>query len=107
MTIALGCLVSRSVAQDADVQSRSQKEQGFDRQINENAVLMMDQGKLIFRYDTFGDEVYWTDLVEERFNLICTYQIRIEGSGCKTQNAQTDPMITMYGRASRQVSLGG
>jgi hypothetical protein len=22
---------------------------------------MMEQGKQIFRYDTFGDEVYWTD----------------------------------------------
>lgn len=61
VTIALGYLVSRSVAQDADVQSRGQREQGFDRQISENAVRMMDQGKHIFRYDTFGDEVYWTD----------------------------------------------
>ena len=61
VTIALGYLVSRSVAQDADVQSRGQKEQGFDRQISENAVRMMDQGKHIFRYDTFGDELYWTD----------------------------------------------
>ena len=61
VTIALGYLVSRSEAQDVDVQSRSQKEQGFDRQISENARRMMDQGKQIFRYDTFGDEVYWTD----------------------------------------------
>ena len=61
LTIALGYLVSRSEAQDADVQSRGQKEQGFDRQISENARQMMDQGKQIFRYDTFGDEVYWTD----------------------------------------------
>ena len=34
---------------------------GFDRQISENARRMMDQGKQIFRYDTFGDEIYWTD----------------------------------------------
>lgn len=61
VTIALGYLVSRSVAQDVGVQSRSQEEQGFDRQIGENARRMMDQGKQIFRYDTFGDEVYWTD----------------------------------------------
>ena len=61
LTIALGYLVSCSEAQDVDVQSRSQKEQGFDRQISENARRMMDQGKQIFRYDTFGDEVYWSD----------------------------------------------
>ncbi|HET9787784.1 MAG TPA: hypothetical protein VFP47_11645, partial [Pyrinomonadaceae bacterium] len=54
VTIALGYLVSRSVAQDVDVQSRSHKEEGFDRQISENARRMMDQGKQIFRYDTFG-----------------------------------------------------
>ena len=34
---------------------------GFDRRISENAQQMMQQGKQIFRYDTFGDEVYWTD----------------------------------------------
>jgi hypothetical protein len=61
VTIALGYSVSWSVAQDVDVQSPTKKEQGFDRQISENARRMMDQGQQIFRYDTFGDEVYWTD----------------------------------------------
>jgi hypothetical protein len=45
--------------------SQSDREQdrkiGFDRQISENAQQMMKQGKQIFRYDTFGDEAYWTD----------------------------------------------
>jgi hypothetical protein len=44
--------------------SQSERDQGreigFDRQISENAQQMMKQGKEIFRYDTFGDEVYWT-----------------------------------------------
>jgi hypothetical protein len=44
-----------------DDRGRGKKEQGFDRQISENAHRMMEQGKQIFRYDTFGDEVYWTD----------------------------------------------
>src|SRR5688572_27287195 len=56
LTFALGYLAARSRAQLAD-----QKSQGFDQQISENARRMMDQGKQIFRYDTFGDEVYWTD----------------------------------------------
>lgn len=34
---------------------------GFDQQIGENAQQMIKQGKQVFRYDTFGDEVYWTD----------------------------------------------
>src|SRR5688572_13500476 len=56
LTFALGYLNSGSRAQLSD-----QKTQGFDRRITENAQQMMDQGKQIFRYDTFGDEVYWTD----------------------------------------------
>ena len=45
--------------------SRSDRDQArkvsFDAQISESAEQMMKQGKQIFRYDTFGDEVYWTD----------------------------------------------
>ena len=37
------------------------RQTGFDRQISDNAQEMIAQGKQIFRYDTFGDEVYWTD----------------------------------------------
>ena len=36
-------------------------ERGFDRQISDNSQRMFEEGKQIFRYDTFGDEVYWTD----------------------------------------------
>ena len=61
LTIVLGYLVTRGEAQDANVESRGQKEQGFDREISENARRMMDQGKQIFRYDTFGDETYWSE----------------------------------------------
>src|SRR5215813_23375 len=53
--------VVRSRAQRSDNPGRKEKEQRFDVQISENAGQMMDQGKQIFRYDTFGDEVYWTD----------------------------------------------
>jgi mono/diheme cytochrome c family protein len=61
VTIALGYLAVRSSAQRPDERGRSQREQGFDRQINENAQRMMEQGKQIFRFDTFGDEAFWTD----------------------------------------------
>jgi mono/diheme cytochrome c family protein len=32
-----------------------------DKRIEDNAQQMMAQGRQIFRYDTFGDEAYWTD----------------------------------------------
>jgi len=34
---------------------------GFDGVISSNAQQMLEEGRQIFRYDTFGDEVYWTD----------------------------------------------
>ena len=56
LTIALGYLADRSRAQRSDKQS-----QGFDQQISQNSQEMMEQGRQIFRYDTFGDEIYWSD----------------------------------------------
>src|SRR6266487_1161585 len=41
-----------------------QKTDGFDSQIGRNAQQMLEQGRQIFRYDTFGDEVYWTDTLK-------------------------------------------
>src|ERR1051325_1816613 len=56
LTVLFGYLANRSIAQRTD-----QKSQGFDRRISENSQRMMEEGKQIFRFDTFGDEVYWTD----------------------------------------------
>lgn len=61
LTVALGYLASRSDAQRDGNRGPSKKGQSFDRQITENSLRMMDQGRQIFRYDTFGDEVYWSD----------------------------------------------
>jgi hypothetical protein len=59
---ALVYVTERSRAQQrADV---PQKPAGFDSRIDSNAQQMLAQGKQIFRYDTFGDEVYWTDTLK-------------------------------------------
>jgi hypothetical protein len=39
----------------------AQKVSGFDSQINANAQQMFEQGRQIFRFETFGDEAYWSD----------------------------------------------
>jgi len=31
----------------------------FEQQVEQNRAQMFDQGKHIFRYDTFGDEAFW------------------------------------------------
>jgi hypothetical protein len=41
--------------------ARNQKMNEFDSRIARNAQQMMEQGRQIFRYDTFGDEVFWSD----------------------------------------------
>src|SRR3989442_14240814 len=35
----------------------------FDRVITENARAQVEQGRQIFRFDTFGDEEFWGDLL--------------------------------------------
>ena len=59
LTLAVGYISSRSRAQRSDDPGGSQKEKGYDQQINDNAQRMMEQGKQIFRYDTFGSEEFW------------------------------------------------
>lgn len=59
--VALAYFADRSRAQRSDDRGRGHGEQGFDAQISGNAQRMMEEGKRIFRFDTFGDEVFWTD----------------------------------------------
>ena len=61
ISFALVYLVDRSHAQRSDDRGRGQREQGFDAQISGNAQRMMEEGRRIFRFDTFGDEIFWTD----------------------------------------------
>ena len=59
---ALVYLTERSRAQQrADTPQRTA---AFDSQIDSNAQQMVAQGKQSFRYDTFGEEVYWTDTLK-------------------------------------------
>lgn len=59
LTIAAGYLSNRSRAQQSADRSRGQSDKGYDQQISDNAQRMMEQGKQIFRYDTFGSEDFW------------------------------------------------
>jgi hypothetical protein len=61
INFAVFYLVDRTHAQRSDDRGQGQQEQGFDAQISGNAQRMMEEGRRIFRFDTFGDEVFWTD----------------------------------------------
>jgi len=58
VALALILIIERSRAQQLVV---TQTNQGFDNQIDTNAQQMLAEGRRIFRYDTFGDEAYWSD----------------------------------------------
>jgi hypothetical protein len=63
IALSVVCVVAaRSRAQQRG--AMAQKSGSFESQIDRNAQQMLTQGKQIFRYDTFGDEVYWTDTLK-------------------------------------------
>jgi hypothetical protein len=60
--LGLVYLADRSNAQSdrgRNSKRQVQRESGFDAQISGNARQMIEQGRQIFRFDTFGDEVFW------------------------------------------------
>ena len=48
----------------AQVRLQKAKHKSFDDQISSNAENMMEEGRQTFRFDTFGDEAFWGDLLK-------------------------------------------
>ena len=46
------------------ISSRAQNEPSFSERIDKNALALMEQGRRVFRYDTFGDEAFWGDTLK-------------------------------------------
>jgi hypothetical protein len=59
--LLVGISVAMVYSLDRGRAQRADKESAFDRQISENSRRMFEEGKQIFRYDSFGDEAYWSD----------------------------------------------
>jgi hypothetical protein len=59
--LLVGVSVAMVYSLDRGRAQRADKESAFDRQISENSRRMFEEGKQIFRYDSFGDEAYWSD----------------------------------------------
>ena len=62
--VALGLVYVTERSRAQQRAAMPQKTDGFDSRIDRNAQQMLEQGRQIFRYDTFGDEVYWTDTLK-------------------------------------------
>jgi hypothetical protein len=64
--LAAICLVGVAAGQVTGKKSMKQEPQllGFDRVISENTQQMLENGRGIFRFDTFGDEAFWGDALK-------------------------------------------
>src|SRR5688572_32069212 len=56
--VTLGIVAIRQAAPAAQAQPPAATS-GFDSTINQNAQRMLEEGRKIFRYDTFGSEEFW------------------------------------------------
>jgi len=57
----------------SQLNKQKDKKRSFDEQIIDNAESLLVQGKKVFRFETFGDEVFWTDALK--------LHLAIEGAG--------------------------
>lgn len=66
VTLAAICLVGVAAGQVTGKKSMKEEPQllEFDRVISENIQQMIEEGRQIFRYDTFGDEAFWGDTLK-------------------------------------------
>jgi hypothetical protein len=51
-------------SRDGGTPGSQQRATGFDSRIENNGVQLFEQGRQIFRFDTFGDEAFWTDKLQ-------------------------------------------
>lgn len=64
---AVGCLaisLALETPRNGAAQDQKAQDSGFDVAINNHALLMMKNGRQIFRYDTFGSEAFWGDALQ-------------------------------------------
>ena len=66
LTIAVIVVVldTRSDAKWFDENDKSEALTESERQTDANAQRMLDEGKQTFRFDTFGDEAFWSDALQ-------------------------------------------
>ncbi|HET7849803.1 MAG TPA: hypothetical protein VFL51_12160 [Pseudolabrys sp.] len=57
-------VLSAAVISSAAAPKKRAAEKGFDATIERHAQRMMEEGKRIFRYDTFGSEHFWGDTLQ-------------------------------------------
>lgn len=69
LSIALGIFLLQSIQCSSGEKKREKVDESgepdaWNASINDNANDLMEKGKAVFRFETFGDEVFWTDKLQ-------------------------------------------
>ncbi len=62
-SVAIAMVYFAAAGQAQSEQSQGNGE-GFDQQITANGLPVLEDGKRVFRFDTFGDEAFWGDTLK-------------------------------------------
>ena len=52
------------ITQSDKQKEQDKKDKGFDEEIINNAKQLFTQGRSVFRFETFGDEIFWSDMLK-------------------------------------------
>ena len=64
VALVTGAMVIAGAGSSAATVALNQRQAPFDRTIDRNADKMLAEGRQTFRFDTFGDEVFWGDTIQ-------------------------------------------
>ena len=64
LVIAVALATTLSQCTSSNGQSQQKTTPKVDDPISQNAHKMLEEGRQVFRFETFGDEVYWTDALQ-------------------------------------------
>jgi hypothetical protein len=59
VAVAVGCVLFLFAQQPNMPSATPKAASAFDRQVEQSRNQMFEEGKHIFRFDTFGDELFW------------------------------------------------
>src|SRR5579884_1069476 len=64
LLLLAGCVVLAATAENRDKNSKDDMRFAFLGNVDENSRQLLESGRQIFRFDTFGDEAFWGDQLQ-------------------------------------------
>src|SRR4030095_7709933 len=64
VSVVLLLIYFTGITQTDKQQEQDQKNKSFDEQIIGNAKQLLTEGRIVFRFETFGDEIFWSNTLK-------------------------------------------